>query len=315
MKDYRIILESSKTKNYLVTIAIGDKYYNDWKKYAYPLWKRYVKRYDLGIIVFIDNLIDKNSDYFKKATWQKLLIGDTLRDLEVENICYLDTDILINPFAPNVFENYKKNNIGIVSIRYNLPYNLDVILRRIAFYRHTYYDKSYPLDSALFISLEELYKYHNLESQEDEFCAGMFIFNKKHFDIMKQMFFKYPKSIDSITGGGDQTHVNYEFFKYGKIQYFDYKFQAIWNYEMAWKYPFLYSTFRNDKKVIKECVEASLMSNYFLHFAGSWYESEMWKIKGILEDKFEMLEKFDEYLKIPVTGKPKGIIKPQKGDN
>jgi hypothetical protein len=84
---------------------------------------------------------------------------------------------------------------------------------------------------------------------------------------------------------------------------------------MAWKYPFLYQNSGFDNGIIKQCVEASLFTNYFLHFAGSWYESKMWKIDGILQSN-EMqnnMINFKEYLKSPVTGTPKGRINPQDG--
>jgi len=70
---------------------------------------------------------------------------------------------------------------------------------------------------------------------------------------------------------------------------------------------------KNDKNLIKECVEASLTSNYFLHFAGSWHESEMWKMGGILESNkiLNQFSEFSNYLKMPVTGNPKGQIKPK----
>ena len=82
---------------------------------------------------------------------------------------------------------------------------------------------------------------------------------------------------------------------------------------MAWKYPFLYSKFRDDHQVIKSCIEASLFSNYFLHFAGSWYESEMWEQVKVLDtpESLEMFRAFDEYMKVPVYGKPLGAIKPK----
>ena len=36
---------------------------------------------------------------------------------KIENICILDLDILINPFAPNIFEFIKKNKINLTSLR------------------------------------------------------------------------------------------------------------------------------------------------------------------------------------------------------
>lgn len=83
---------------------------------------------------------------------------------------------------------------------------------------------------------------------------------------------------------------------------------------MAWKYPFLYNFGKNNKELIKECIEASLYQNYFLHFAGSWHESDMWEIGGFFETKSKKVElkNYYEYLKEPVTGKPKGVLKPKK---
>ena len=82
---------------------------------------------------------------------------------------------------------------------------------------------------------------------------------------------------------------------------------------MAWKYPFLYDFGRNNEELIKECVEASIATNYFLHFAGSWYESQMWRINNVLrsEKQLEKFRNFAKYKKVKVTGKPKGQIKPK----
>ena len=130
---------------------------------------------------------------------------------------------------------------------------------------------------------------------------------------MVEWFKKYGKNVYSITGGGEEAHFNYELQNWGNISWLDYRFQALWIYEMAWKYPFLYDYGCNDNELIKKCVEASLFTNYFLHFAGSWYESEMWKNERIANGEFlEEFEQFDNYMKRPVSGKPKGQIKPKK---
>ena len=52
-------------------------------------------------------------------------------------------------------------------------------------------------------------------------------------------------------------------------------------------YPFLY--YNSDKKLVQLCIEASIMNNYFLHFAGSSFESRMidnFKNKFFLDKKF-----------------------------
>lgn len=305
-----VIRKSNTSGNYIVTTAAGEVYLNSWKRYAFPLWEKYANNYDLGIIVVSEELISRDSPKWKKIHWQKLLI---LSELEahfdfVINICLLDSDILINPFSPNIFDNYEEESVGVISLRKNLPYPIDDCLKRISFYRNKFYSLDYPLDSAIFISLEDLFSYHDLEPQDDQFCSGVMLFNvKKHAAITKSWFYKYDSDIESITNGGEQAHVNFEIQSNCKVQWLEYRFQALWTYEMAWKYPFLYEN--NEKKIIKKCVEASLMSNYFLHFAGSWHESDMWKINNIFSE-YETLEEFNKYLALPVSGKPVGMKKP-----
>ena len=312
----KVIIEPGKSRNILATVAIGEKYYEPWEKYALPSWRKYCERYDLGLIVFTSDLVSQTDATWKKATWQTLLIGDALKSKLplVNNVCYLDSDILINHTAPNVFENYDPATIGLTSLRKNLPYPYENTLRRVAYLRNKYYSNTYPLDSALFISVEDLYKFHNLPVQPDEVCCGFYVFNvQNHSEQLKKSFGNYDRTIQSITAGGSQTHFNYEVQSNFTISWFDYKFQAIWLFEMAWKYPFLYNFGKENKALIKECIEASLFTNYFLHFAGLWHESEMWNMEGILDNP-EVEKKFEEfnaYLSVPVTGKPVGQVRPE----
>lgn len=311
----KVVLPLGSSRNLIATIAIGEIYYSDWEKCALPGWIEYCERHGLGLVVFDQDLISPDEREWKKATWQKMLIGETLikAGVNASNVCYLDTDILINPTAPNIFENYDPTTIGLTSIRKNLPFPLDEVLRRLAFLRHTCYDNSYPLDSALFMSLEQLYGYHGLTVQADEACMGLIVFNiGHHTQLMRGWFDKYDRNVQSVTNGGDQTHVNYEIQSWGNISWLDYRFQAIWPYEMARNYPFLYDYGREDIGLIRACIEAALYQNYFLHFAGSWYESQMWKHGGFFESEaaIKALREYKAYRDTPVTGNPIGMIKP-----
>jgi hypothetical protein len=315
----KILVPIGKSKNIISTIAIGGSYYDDWLYNAYPSWKRYCEKHSLGLIVFNKDLISKNNENWKKAHWQKMLIAEELKNHEVaiNNVCFLDTDILINHYAPNIFDNYDDKTIGLISQVKNVPFDVDIVHRRISFLRHTHYDKKYQLDSSIFMSISDVFKYHNVEVQNDYACTGLIIFNiANHAGLMRSWFDKYNSNVKSITGGGEEPHINFEIQNWGKITWLDYKFQALWNYEMAIKYPFLYDYGRKNRELIKECIEASLMDNYFLHFAGAWYESDMWKSGDIfLNDvKKKNLKNYYKYLDMEVTGKPnsKGQIKPSK---
>ncbi|MDR0581284.1 MAG: hypothetical protein LBG04_04210 [Holosporaceae bacterium] len=306
----KILIEAKK--NYIVTTAIGYNYYNDWYRYAYPTWRKYCDRFGIGLIVFEKNLIDENDPHFKCGAWQKLLIGNEIvsKKLDIVNVCHLDTDILISPIAPNIFDYYDNNNFAAVSSIYNIPYD-DMYAKRImSFHRHYDYEDNYPLDSSVFMSLENLWKYYRLPFQKDYFCSGVFVFNvKSHEGLLKEWFYKY--SSDAL-GGYEEVNLNYEIQNYGNVQWLDYRFQALWVFEVPYKYPFLYSR-RKNKSLIRECIEASLMINYFLHFAGSWHECQVWKqVKILNKKKLLEIENFVKYLNTPVTGEPKGRIAPKK---
>ena len=310
------ILDTGKSKNAIVTIAIGEKYYNLWKKNSSKLWINYCKKYDLGLYIVDNDLVSKDNKVWKKATWQKLLIPEEIKKtgLNLERVCYLDTDILISPNAPNIFDFHESETIGLVSVRNKLPFPLENVLRKMAFQRNLHYSNNYPLDSSLFISLDEVYKFHGLENMGDECCMGLILFNPRlHGKQMKKSFEKYSSDIKTVTNGGDQTHLNYEFHKFAKVSKLDYKFQAIWPYEMAWYYDFLYrKNYQTNQSLIRDCIESCLSRNHFLHFAGSWHESEMFNVGKFFEDKNikDMIKRFQDYLTKPVKGQPLGIIKP-----
>ena len=92
-------------------------------------------------------------------------------NIQVENVLYLDSDILISPLAPNLFHDFDPLSIAVVSLCNNLPQPRDLTLRRLAFLRHTHLSRS-PLDSALFMSLPDVFKYHSLPREMISFVLA-----------------------------------------------------------------------------------------------------------------------------------------------
>ena len=301
----------------LATIAIGEQYLQPFMKYAYHTWEMYCHRHDLGLILFDDHLIAKSDPNWKNPYWQKFLIGDNLakQNLGVSNVCCMDTDILISPLAPNIFANRNESKVGLVSLRQNLAYPYDLSLRRMAFLRNRFYDANYPLDSSLFVSLDGLYGMVGLDTQDDEACSGVFVFScQNHGMLLKNYYLNFGQSVMERDGGGEQIFLNHFVQSEGLVEWIEYGFQAMWTYEMANKYPFLYSDHRENLGLIKQCIEASLFTNYFLHFAGSWHEGKMWEQVKVFNtpESLAMFRDFAEYLKMPVYGKPLGAIKPKE---
>lgn len=313
----QILIHPGKANNIIATLAIGDSYYRDWHQFAFPSWQQYCRKHSLGLVVFEVDLLSIDDPYWKKATWQKLLIGSTIAKLmpEVNNVCYLDTDILINPNAPNVFDDHDESTVGLVSVFYRAPYSIEEAQKRLSYYRHHYYSQNYPLDSAAIMTKDDIYEHHGFPVQDDFACAGFFVFNvKAHSEQFNSIFYQYRSDVESLTNGGDQSHFNHEVLSKMKVSWLDYRYQAIWVFEMAWMYPFLYDYGRHDDSLIRRCVESSLFNNYFLHFAGSWHESEMWKMDAIMQDEavLNLYSQCNNYVNTPITIRPKGTIKPSE---
>ena len=299
----------------LATIAIGEQYLQPFMKYAYHTWEMYCHRHDLGLILFDDHLIAKSDPNWKNPYWQKFLIGEALNSatFRTNNVCCLDTDILISPIAPNIFANRNESKVGLISKRKNLPLEHQQYLRRMAFLRNRFYDSNYPLDSSLFISLNDLYTEVGIDVQPDDACSGVFVYNcLTHGPLLADYYRSFGQNIMEQDNGGEQRFLNHFVQSQNLVEWLDYRFQALWTYEISSKYPFLYSEHKDNWPLIKSCIEASLFSNYFLHFAGSWHEGKMWEQVRVLDtpESLSMFEAFNAYMKVPVFGKPLGQVKP-----
>ena len=285
--------KNNKIKNYLVAIAIGSKHFNDWKKYAYPSWKAYCKKNNIGIIIIKKNLINKKSFFWKKPTWQRLLIGQYIKEnnLNISNVCVLDTDIFINNLSPNIFKQSNLNKISVVHLHKNLPFSRsDYKLReRIVYLRRYFLDYSYPLRSSITAKPIEIYKNYKFKNySNDYFQAGVMVYDiNKYYKLFYKIYLKYCSKINKKKFRGVEIPLNYELTKnVRKLHWLDYKFQAIWLYELADKYSFLYRVKKNYKEIKKYCAEEIILNSYFLHFAGTLKDAaKAWKISNFFSDK------------------------------
>ena len=298
---YEFFVKIKNKKNFVVILAIGKKHYKEWKNYSSRLLMQYCKRNKLGLLVIKDFLIEGNDYYAKKPHLHKFLIGSFIKKNFnfIKNICLLDTDILVNPFAPNIFSYHNENKIGVVSMFKNLPYNLknEVIRKKIAYQRKLFYNKNFPLNSSLnYHNSKPYFKFHKWKDQGNYFCSGLLMFNvNKFYNFFEKIFFNYRnKNFISMTGG-DEPIFNYEILKNKFANWLDYKFQVLWTYEMSCKYPFLYE-YKLKNPLIQKCVENSISENYFIHFAGTWPEGLMWKNKNLFKaERQKQFQNFNLY--------------------
>lgn len=307
-----IIRRPGNHGNTIVTHAIGGDYFACWTKYSSPSWIKYCEKYDLGLIVFNEKITESTR---KNLYWQKFLLGEFLkREVPwLTNVCYLDTDVVINPAAPNVFDVYDSEKVALISQEKNTPFNLDLTRRKLAFFRHNYLDHKYPMDSSLFMHYSDIYRYHNLPPQPDYACTGVFLFNiNNHAGLFRDWFYLYDGNVQAIDDT-EEVFLNYHLQSSGIVQWLEYAWQALWIYEVAEYHSHVYRCKPKDVKGILPSIETSLFNNFFLHFAGSW-ESFAWRLcdklfEGLPEQTY--LD-FAQYKNQKLSGNPVGRIRPSK---
>ena len=86
------------------------------------------------MIYFDKDLISKKY-LLEKTSLAEIFDCEKLKDLNIKNVCYLDTDILINPFSPNIFKNYNPKKIFASSNVFNIPYELEKAQKKIVWFR------------------------------------------------------------------------------------------------------------------------------------------------------------------------------------
>ena len=293
-KNCHEILLKSKSRNFIVSVAIGEKHYSDWRNYASRLWLKYCKRNNLVLIIIKKNLVSINNSYRLSPTWQRLLVANYLKInvKNIKNICLLDTDILINPYSPNVFKGIKKNKINVSKFVKSERFTQEKyysLKKKLILLRRQFISKKYPLNSSMNASPQEIFKHLKFKKIfYNYFCAGLMVFNVRIFEnVLLNIYKKYSKNyLKNSLSGGVEAALNYELMNKKILNWIEYKFQAIWLLEVADNFSFLYYNKFKDKKLVKLVIEQILSENYFLHFSGTLSdEKNVLKIKKIFNDK------------------------------
>lgn len=269
----------SETKDVIVTTAVGRDYFENWKKYSLPSWEKYARKYAIGIIVILSRLVLGAEGEIKNAAWDKLLAPRRISEAfsGVERICLIDTDILISALAPNVFASHTAGSYSVVSQEKNLPFPIKDVRSRIALLRREFYDSSYPLDSILQATAEELFQLQGLPSHSDYFCSGLIVLDHTLFEDLQRCHASVSLSDVKSSVAWEEPYVNH-WIQSRSHSWMPYEFQAIWLFEMAWNHPYLYARgdSLSDNREVADVVSSVLLNRHFLHFAGSWHESGAW---------------------------------------
>jgi lipopolysaccharide biosynthesis glycosyltransferase len=87
----------------IVTLIDGPKY-EELARTSLPLMKAYAQKVNAELII-LDNKIGLPVPHYAKLQ---------IRNLKFDSVLFLDTDILVNPNAPDIFEAYPKDKLALL---------------------------------------------------------------------------------------------------------------------------------------------------------------------------------------------------------
>lgn len=306
---------SGGEQNWIVTTAIGGNYVRQWEGHTASTWIEYARRYDLGIAVFTSD-IQRSDEPLRHGAWQKLLAPTVLRSvLGREFRCLLmDTDVLISPLAKNAFVEVAPGSIGVVSQQNHLPMDYLALRRRIAYLRRTFLENSFPLDSGLVALPQDFFRLAELEVREDFFCSGVVALDSScHADLFADWYRTAPSGeAYARADWGEQLWLNYCVQGRSDVQWLDYSWQALWLYEVATYYPFLYSR-DVAPNIAQWCLASSLLRNNFVHLAGRWEQELLreWRPEFPGFGSFnEVAAQLKHHQQMMLSGTLQGVIAP-----
>ena len=280
-----------KHSRLIVTLTLGRKYLETWKRLAEANWRKYanIHGYDL---LCIDHPLD-GSDRAKKRSpsWQKCLILNQPFSQEYERIVWIDSDILINTaHAPSIVEGVPLDKVGAVDA-FSMPARevcLQAVQRCYEYWaaRGGNIVADRPKDYHVNYGLPGFDHDHVVQ------CGVMVLSPRHHRDLLLKAYYEYEDK------GGPEWHyearpLSYELLKANVVHWIDHRFNQLWMFYKLLHYPFLINlwpdggiTTRIKRKLAAliglrkqdleaACANVAFMNSYFLHFGASLDEMEL----------------------------------------
>lgn len=266
-------IQRSFPKRALVTLAIGEKYYNLWQTYCKWNWEKYAEKHNLDIII-IDQPLDKSERALNRSpAWQKCLIFNHEKVKKYDQILWIDSDIIINyNIAPNIFTGVHDKTIGAVDY-FTIPDRLNCQNFQKKIYNY-YKNKGQVINKDY--SPKQYYENANFNSSFDEVVhTGIMVCSPQyHQKLYNNVYTKYNSDHPHY----EMPYLSYELIKNCNIRWLDYKFNNLWLIYKYMYYDFLinkqnnrflkiYNWF-NTLNLTQKAIKNVYTNSYFLHFAG-----------------------------------------------
>lgn len=239
----------------LVTLTIGDKTISEFNVFR-PTWEKYAAQHGYDLVVIDSYLDDAPIARCRAANWQKLLVCRDKRVAGYEDAVWLDSDILINFHnAPCIVaaNQAAPDKVGLVSHRqayYSNPEIRDNLVQRMG--------------SG---DIADLYAAAKLDPVEDYSNTGVMVFKPAlHAQLFEHVYASYEENSGSAK---EETPLSHYLYGNGLANAIDPRFNRLWVYEVAQKYPILLNIGARAKELLMVSSATSVwLNSYFTHFTG-----------------------------------------------
>jgi hypothetical protein len=230
-------------KNLLVSLAIGEKYINEYNNLFFKSQLNYARKhsYDFKLV---KERPDGTINHPDTISFDKALVFSQDWVMDYDNVIFIDADIFINPNSPPIHKEIADTNKIMVVDEYSQPTQHE----RINVQKKMGWETS----------AVDYYDLAGFSIRTNKMInSGVIMMNPNlHGKFMKSIHFKYHlRSINHPRGFHfEQSAIGYEIQKENLADYLDNKFNAVWGiYKIS-----------DPAMSLKDFAE----KNYFIHLAG-----------------------------------------------
>lgn len=273
-----------KNTQAIVTLVLGEKYLNCWKRDCEENWQTYAQKHGYDVIC-LDQPLDQSQRAAQRSpSWQKCLILSQGFASDYERIIWVDSDIVINTTAaPSITDNLPIEKVGAVELftysKQAGTYGAEALKRM-----SEYWQRAIPNTAA-----QDYYKQYGFAQSFDTVVqAGVLALSPVHHrNVLEKIYYQYEEK------GGAEWHyemrpLSYELLMARMVHWLDPRFNLLWADHLFLYYPFLIdrSLPRNlIAKVMNKigrtagltstddvwhaCQCAAFLNSYFFHFGGA----------------------------------------------
>ena len=263
------------TKNAIVTLNLGKKWEERFNSEFLPSWELYAEKHGVAVVNLTRELDETPRAKGRSPAWQKLLVHKAKEVSSFERIAWVDSDIMIHPDAPNIFEASPIEKVGAID-DYATPTSEDHAALLKALYRK-WDTKKVPYTSNR--SPAEYYKSFGIECDlQSVVQTGVMVYCPAiHGKLFEDVYNNY-EGAESQTLNHEMRPLSFELLTNNVVHWISTKFNMQWSYYKELYYPFLddhecmevlrWPKISVREKLLTACVNTAFANNYFLHFAG-----------------------------------------------